>query len=347
MQPINPGSHTPPSLNECKEPNPVQGPVNEDVTPDMCGDDGDGSLNSVSGLWDEGWLDEACEYSEDQLGKHALCDPMQTGHILNDLRNPQRNTVYRYAKGLRGCDRAMKDMFSDVVVLDANGRAYPVPVVWGSQERAVAAIMFDNVRKDKSLVVDRIRLPMLSIHQSDLQFNQDRYTYHRAINWLRDQRRTVPGVNPHGEATEHPTPGFTQQEIKPRDTVFGMARGVPVDLTYTLMAWTLYLEDMNQIVEQIIPKFSPMAYIRVRGVQWETGVKLESTANNLETEPGDQNLRVVKYQFNLKAETYIPQPILRRKSVLKMKTNFFDLDLEEGEVTGVIDRLQDAVEDLE
>ena len=333
MQPINPGSHDQPSLNECKEPNPLETPINEDVTPEMCGDDGDGSLNSVSGLMDAGWLDEACEQRDDQLGKHALCDPLQTGSILNDVRNPQRNTVYRYSKGIRGCDRAIKDMFSNVVVLDADGKAHPVPIVWGSQERAVAAIMFDNVRKDKSLVVDRIRLPMLSVYQSDIQFNIQRYTYHQATDWLRDSRIDFK-------------PGFTTQEFKPRDTVFGMARGIPVDIGYTIMAWTLYLEDMNQIMEQIIPKFSPVAYIRVRGVQWETIVKLESTANNLETEPGDKSLRVIKYQFNLKAETYIPQPIKRRKAVLDMRMNFFN-HIDEEEVTEVIDRLQETVEELE
>jgi len=333
MDTINPGNHPEQSLNECNEKSPLQSPVNEDYTPDMCGDDGDGSLNSVSGLMDEGWLDKACEYQDDQEGKHALCDPLQTGSILNDLRNPQRNTVYRYSKGLRGADRAMKDMFSNLVVLDADGKPHPVPIVWGSQERAVAAIMFDNIRKDKSLVVDRIRLPMLSIYQSDIQFNQERYTYHQATNWLRDARRNFK-------------PGFTTQEFKPRDTVFGMARGVPIDIGYTLMAWTLYLEDMNQIIEQIIPKFSPVAYIRVRGVQWETIVKLESTANNLETEPGDQSLRVIKYQFNLKAETYIPQPIKRRKAVLDTRLNFFN-QVDEEEVTEVIDRLQNTVEELE
>ena len=50
---------------------------------------------------------------------------------------------------------------------------------------------------------------------------------------------------------------------------------------------------MNQILEQILLKFSPIAYIRVRGVPWETGVKLDSIANNLDVEPGDQNIRVV------------------------------------------------------
>ena len=332
MKPITPGNHDQQSLNECNEKSPIQNSLNDDVIPNECGDDGDGSLNSVSGLMDEGWLDQVCELRDDAIGKSGLCDPLQTGHIVNDLRNPQRNVVYRYPKGLRGSDRAMRHMFSDVVVIDDNGKSYPVPIVWGSQERAVAAIMFDNIRKDKSLVADRIKLPILSLYQSDLQFASNRYTYHRATNWMRDARIDFK-------------PGFTIQEYQPRDTVFGIARGIPVDLGYTLMAWTMYIEDMNQIIEQILTKFSPVAYIRIRGVQWETPVKLESTANNLETEPGDQKLRVIKYQFNLKVETYIPQPIRREKSVLTTRTSFFN-HVDGEKVTEVISRLRDTVQEL-
>jgi len=79
----------------------------------------------------------------------------------------------------------------------------------------------------------------------------------------------------------------------------------------------MYIEDMNQILEQILLKFSPVAYIRVRGVTWEIQCKLDSIANNLDTEPGDQAIRVIKFQFNITAETYISQPIARRKAVLK------------------------------
>ena len=103
---------------------------------------------------------------------------------------------------------------------------------------------------------------------------------------------------------------------------------------------------MNQILEQILLKFSPIAYIRVRGVPWETGVKLDSIANNLDVEPGDQNIRVVKYQFNLTAETYIPQPITRRKAVLKTKTNVFNSTKQE-EITEVLQRIDEAVEELQ
>jgi hypothetical protein len=125
-----------------------------------------------------------------------------------------------------------------------------------------------------------------------------------------------------------------------------VARGIPVNKTYTLTAWTMYMEDIDQILEQIILKFSPVAYIRIRGVNWETIVTLDSIANNVDYEPGDQNQRIIKFEFNLTARAYIPQPMVRNKSVLKTKVDFYN-DVDEQKITEVLGRLEDSVENVE
>ena len=148
-------------------------------------------------------------------------------------------------------------------MIDENGKQHPVPIIWASQEKAVAFVLQENTRKDNTLVVDRIRLPLLAIQQSDIQFNQDRYTYSPAKNLGRD-------------LTSDGKPGFTIDEKgRKRSTILGITRGIPVDISYTLYIWTLYLEDANQIVEQIFLKFNPVAYINVRGIWWEVIVRLE------------------------------------------------------------------------
>jgi hypothetical protein len=333
MKRSNPGSHPQKSLNECNPINPLQEPRNEDKVPRKC----DADLNEqveksqkyVPGE-EESWRVETASNEKVGIGQEGNCDPMQSGQIINDLKNPDKRHLFRYSKSLRGTDEAVTDLFKNIVVLDDDGGVHPIPIKWASQERAVAWIMEENLRRDNSLVVDRIRLPALAIHSNNITFNQDRYLYHKAVNWLREGGK----------------PGFTVSEKAKRDTVFGVAKGLPVDVSYTLYAWALYIEDMNQIVEQIISKFSPIAYINVRGVTWESIVKLDSMANNLEVEPGDASLRVVKFQFNLTAETYIPQPIRREKSVLKIKTDFFNKTNEE-EITDVLTRIEDAVEEIE
>jgi len=330
---VNPGIHPDQSLVACNDISPLQEPLDIDKPESYCPDDptADPSQKHVSPPA-ESWLEDVSN-KKTGLGQHAQCDPMQTGQILNDLQQPNRNTIYRYSKALRGCDEAILDLFRDLVVIDEDGKAHPVPIVWATQERAVAHILQDNVRKDNSGVVDRIRLPILACHNSSITFAQDRYIYHKALDYMRRYRDDLK-------------PGFTIKEnTHDRDTVFGVARGIPIDVGYQIFAWTFYLEDMNQILEQMLLKFSPIAYIRVRGVAWETIVKLDSIANNLNVEPGDQDVRVIKFEFNLTAQTYIPQPIVRKKTVLKMNVDIHN-SVKPNEVTETLARLEEAIEEL-
>lgn len=318
-------NHHQQSMNPCNDKG-LTNDENRDPPEGYC--EGRPSLRHVPET-KESWLDDAMT-KKTGLGFNKLCDPMQTGQIINDNEKTSPNTLYRYSKAIRSCDEAVLDLFRNVVVIDEDGVAHPVPIIWASQERAVAHVIQENVRKDTTNVVDRIKLPMLAISSTDFSFNQDRYTYHRALDWLRQNGR----------------PGFETREKYDHGTVLGVSRGIPVDVGYTLIAWTMYVEDMNQILEQVMTKFSPVAYISVRGVRWETIVKLTGIANNLETEPGDNQLRVVKFQFNLSAETYIPQPITREKTVLKIKTDFVN-GVSKESITQVIDRLETAVTELE
>jgi hypothetical protein len=81
-------------------------------------------------------------------------------------------------------------------------------------------VVQENVRKDDTLVVDRIKLPMLAISSTDFTFNQERYTYHKALNWAPDTQGK---------------PTFTVSEKYNKDTVFGVARGIPIDISYNLI----------------------------------------------------------------------------------------------------------------
>lgn len=281
-----------------------ENPINIDPVPKECEDDGFPTQKRVATNPPDDWTQ--CPSLKKigppvGQGQQALCDPIQTGQLINDLDTPDRNVIYRYSRAIRGADEAMLDMFRQTIVLDEQGRQHIVPIIWASQEKAVAALLQDNVRKDNSLVVDRIRLPIMSIWNASIEFDPDRFTYQQAFSllpWLDAEEGQI---------------GFFGREKFCKDTIFGVTRGLPVNIGYTLYVWTLYQEDMNQIVEQVLLKFSPVAYIRVRGVWWEVIVTLDSTGNNADLEPGDQKIRVLKYQFNMTAKTYIPQPIFRLK----------------------------------
>jgi len=288
------------SLVDC-EPKELTNLTNIDPVPKQCDDDGWPTQKRVASNPPVDWkLRPNRRKLGLRIGQQANCDPVMTGQIYNDPDAPSRDTVYRYSRALRGANEAMYDLFRNIKVADLDGKIHQVPILWASQEKAVAAVLQDNVRRDNSLVVDRIRLPILAVWANNYNMNQQRFTYQKALSLLK-------WLDPLGEA------GFTQQEKYERDTLFGVTRGIPVDISYTLYCWSLYQTDMDQILEQVMLKFSPVAYLRIRGVWWEVIVTMDSQANNLDIEPGDNKLRVIKYQFNMTARSYIPQPITRIK----------------------------------
>lgn len=292
------------SLVDC-EPRDDKNSVNIDPVPKQCADDCWPSQKRVPVQPPLDWTQKtpfSLRFNKLGLGQHWLCDPIQTGQIINDLDTPNREVIYRYSRSIRACDEAMLDLFRNMMVLDEQGQQHTVPIVWASQEKAVAYILQDNTRKDNSLVVDRIRLPIAAVWNSGMQFDQSRFTYQKAYSLL-------PWLDPGDVA------GFYKQEKFYKDTFFGVTRGIPVNISYTLYLWTLYEEDMNQLLEQVFQKFSPVAYLQIKGIWWEVIVTMDGTQNNIDLEPGDMKVRVLKYQISMTAKTYIAQPIYRLKQL--------------------------------
>jgi len=346
------------SLHECAEPSqplprspkdpPVQNCPPNEAKFQEC--DGIENLYNAPSANFSG-IDEDLTYKREGLGEPNYCDPMLAGKIVDDQDDaelpPDRSVIYRYAQGFRSIDEAVKKLMMHLNVIDDNGKVFTVPVVWGSQDAAVDFILQSNVRKDNTAVTDRVMLPAISVYTSSYNFPAERFIYHMALDYKRGASLTDNRGNPVGNRFGSPT--LVHQEKWNRDTVLGLARGIPVDLGYTVTIWTLYWEDMNQILEQIAMKFNPLAYIRVQGVtNWESTVRIESVSNNLDIEVGDTNKRIFKFQIDLTAESYIPQPIVRRKAVLKTKVEFTDsVDIDDSEIERVISRIEEAVGELE
>lgn len=296
---------------------------NLDPPPKYCGDN-DPSLRDV---------DEDC--CDDRLGSHALCDPVQAGFNIEDIKtsaewDADRSVINRNTQVLRGTDMAMKDLFDNIYVRDEAGKHHKVPIIYGTQEKAVAVIIQDNVRKDNSLVVDRLRLPLMAIHGSSYDFTRNKYIYHKAVDYLRDMTGR---------------PALFNSEKFTRDTVFGRSWGIPLTITYQLYIWTKYMDDFNQIFQQVYTKFSPCAYINVRGVFSETMVDLVGMSNLIEYEPGDAKERVIKFQFSLSTQIFVPQPIQRKKAILEQKIEFLNA-INDEDVEEVISRLNISTKDL-
>ena len=99
---VNLGAQNKKSLADaCAQDKGLPGSI-MDNPPDVFCDD--------NGTRDDGWLTDISN-KKVGIGEQRLCDPMQTGQIVNDVEKPNRNVVYRYSKALRGCDEAVMDLF--------------------------------------------------------------------------------------------------------------------------------------------------------------------------------------------------------------------------------------------
>lgn len=228
--------------------------------------------------------------------------------------------IHGYTRCLRNTNLAVVDLFSDLTILNEDDNTlYPVPIVWGTQEKAAIVAFGEQFvanpdRRDTGLV-DRIILPITSLQPGDISFDENRYIYHAA-------RRKVA----------------YSQEKRPFDTVYKMSKGIPVNCSYNLHIWTKYYEHMMQLVEQIMQKFSPISYIKIDGVPWESPVSVTGSASNITEDVGDRAERILRYVFNLNVESHIMQPIRRDKTTLKLTQKYVVLgDLMPNNVVSTVE----------
>lgn len=141
-------------------------------------------------------------------------------------------------------DEAFMDQFRKMIVVSEEGKSHEVPIIWGTNERAAAAAFQANIRKDNSLAVDRIRLPLLNAWRIGLR---------------------------------------CEDVIK---------------IDYNLCAWTLYQEDANQLLEQILYNFHPSCSIGGSEEKYLGSLKLDAITNNY-GEEDKKGLRVLKTLFSM------------------------------------------------
>ncbi len=214
--------------------------------------------------------------------------------------NIGRQYIFGYTKCIRNTNLAVMDLFSDITILNDNdNQLYSVPIIFGTQEKAAIYAFGEqfaaNPERKENGLVDRIRIPIVALMLKDINFDEKRYIYHEAKRKM-----------------------FYGQEKINHDIVYRFAKGIPVNFTYNIILWAKYYEHLMQMVEQIMQKFSPIAYINVEGIYWETPVKITGSNSNINEDVADRQVRILKYIFSFVVEGHIMQPIKKDKTILKI-----------------------------
>lgn len=213
-------------------------------------------------------------------------------------KKPETNYIKRYSRYFRKVDRAMLKLFQDLEIIDENEVPMPVPLVLGTVERAIAAMIgqTSTFHENQSGQFRRIVLPMAVLVPGDPEPDPSRYQYHKALFY--DRLNT---------------------ERRQNDVVYGFSRGLPINRTYTLVIWTRYKEHQNQLQEIILLKFSQEAEIKIPDNPFPCAVQIQSMGSNWSDSPEDHDIKVWKTETTMSVECWLPQPIRRDKTVLDIK----------------------------
>lgn len=145
---------------------------------------------------------------------------------------------------------------------------------------------------DKSLLLwrddllnGRVRLPVASLNQTKAEFNKDRFS---------------PAYLP--MVTRYPT--------KRGDRAIMVYRPVPWLVEYTFSVWAELKRDAEHLKFQILTRFHPLAVFRMSDGHIQGDVTLRFGGANDQSDkeaPFDQH-RLVKYDYSMTAEAWLPLP---------------------------------------
>lgn len=145
---------------------------------------------------------------------------------------------------------------------------------------------------DKSLLIwrddivnGRVRLPVASLNRTKIEFNKDRFS--------------PPYLS---MAMKYPN--------RRGDRVLLVYRPTPWLVEYQMSLWTEHKRDAEFVKFQVLTRFNPLAVFRMSDghLQGDITLRFGGAADQSEKEaPADQG-RLVKYDFTMTAEAWLPLP---------------------------------------
>ena len=201
---------------------------------------------------------------------------------ISDMTKASKNISSMYKETLRSVIAS----FNDIVTIDAENKEKDVKVIVSNPERPVAKLVQEN----------NVTLPIISIFKNVTDNDQNRGRYDSVLvhekYWDEQKQRAIRVVS-----------------FAPR----------PANIRYNLNIWTKYVEDMDQILEQIRLKFNPEMQIPTKfGTLTKASLESESLLGTFSV--ADKEDRVVKRQLEIIVKTYIPNPKFLLTSTGKLET---------------------------
>jgi hypothetical protein len=191
--------------------------------------------------------------------------------------------TYYFYKSIRRTIIQFLDMFNNIRIerYDTSGNVkgqYLVPIRYGPKSKAYLWV------KDQGR--DEEMLPMMSVYLTGIDFDPIRLT-----NKFQDIRVSDSS-----------------------DTGLFAKNAMPFNIGFTLNIWALHMVDIDQIYEQILPYFSPHAFIRVKipelNIAFDIKVVLTGCSPLMTDDVGEEEARVIKWDTTFTVQTWLFKPSL-------------------------------------
>lgn len=214
---------------------------------------------------------------------------------------------YSYHKIIRKVIVAFGDMFNNIKIgrYDSNGNEleqFLVPLLYGGKEKYVSRLEGDP-NLDKKV---QITLPVMSYEMTDMSYDAGRKlnSNYKNIGTSYSQNAALAVYNP-----------------------------VPFDFDFSLFAYVRNFEDGAQLMEKILPYFTPDYTLNVNlipelGVIKQLPIVLKNVTHENDYEGAfDSDVRRIIWTLNFTVKGYLYGPISESKIIRTSITNMFIQDV--------------------
>lgn len=205
-------------------------------------------------------------------------DPLPKQEVLEELVNRDSDIITQVLSvGFRTQDAGIKSYFSNLKVPIKDGfKDVNVKIAGG--DRTIMA--WKDERKNGRLI-----LPVLSINRVSAEYNPAKFS------------------PPHIEMTTR----FVDSSREHMEVIY---RPSPWNISYQLTLWAERKTDAEYVMFQIISRYDPMAQWIVQD-EWLRGVVdsfLQGWTNSSDVDAANDQLALVRYDFNILVEGWLPRP---------------------------------------
>jgi hypothetical protein len=215
--------------------------------------------------------------------------------IRQELEKLESSASFQKPDFYRVFTRRLKEIFSSFKVLKGDETIREVDVIYANPERAVAKIVEGKTQN----------LPLLSLQLDGVSVDERRQKPMEALVerkfWIPEKQRAI-----------------RYMALAP----------VAANLAFVLNIWGKYVEEVNQLTEQIMLQFRPNLRVDIREDEvYQAYLKDVSDSSNMAV--GDRQDRIIKRQVRFEVQSYIPSKVFRFTNTGEIQVMTFEVYLDE------------------